>query len=104
MINVQFPGNAFMIYEVMITVVTFDILPTDYIYPLIFQTLPETEPFNSKFDRLSYNGLGLMTNMGTMLLPVFWYLLLYAMLPCFDFLKKDAKCAKKWGVRIRRSV
>ena len=33
LINVQFPGNAFMIYEVMITVATFDILPTDDFYP-----------------------------------------------------------------------
>ena len=39
LINIQFPGNAFMLYEVMIPVATFDILPTDDIFPEMFPKL-----------------------------------------------------------------
>ena len=39
LINIQFPGNAFMLYEVMIPVATFDILPTDDMFPVMFPKL-----------------------------------------------------------------
>ena len=40
LINVQIPGNASMIYDVMIPVATFDILPTDNLFPKLFTQLP----------------------------------------------------------------
>ena len=39
LIEIQFPGNAFMLYEVMIPVATFDILPTDDMFPEMFPKL-----------------------------------------------------------------
>ena len=54
LINIQFPGNAFMLYEVMITVATFNILPTDDMFPSVFPDLTEEEPFSDKFERLDY--------------------------------------------------
>ena len=55
LINIQFPGNAFMLYEVMITVATFDILPSDDILPDLFPNLDREEPFSDKFDSLGYD-------------------------------------------------
>ena len=40
LMNLQFPANAFLIYDVMISVATFDILPTDAIFPNFFRDLP----------------------------------------------------------------
>ena len=54
LINVQFPGNAFMIYEVMIPIATFEILPTDKIYPLFLPGLPETDAYTDKFERIGF--------------------------------------------------
>ena len=54
LINIQFPGNAFMLYEVMITVATFDILPTDDIFPVFFPELDQEEPFSEKFENMGY--------------------------------------------------
>ena len=53
LINVSFPANAFMIYEVMITIASFDILPTDDIFPLFFPSLPPIDsPYDELFERL----------------------------------------------------
>jgi len=52
LLNLQFPANAFLLYEVMINVATFDILPTDDIFLEFFPNLPEDDPYTEKFDRL----------------------------------------------------
>ena len=36
LIEVQFPGLAFLLYEAMISVASFDILPSDDILPELF--------------------------------------------------------------------
>ena len=79
----------------MITVATFDILPTDEIFPTFFPQLPEDNPFNDKFDRLGVGSSFLVMNMGTMLIIFTFYAILYALYPCFKFIKDEAKCAKK---------
>ena len=79
MINVQFPGNAFMIYDVMIVVATFDILPTDDIFPYIFPNLPERDALSPKFERLEYGSMYSIMNMGTLLLIFFCYLIMFAL-------------------------
>lgn len=68
LINIQFPGNAFMLYEVMITVATFDILPSDVFLPAMFPNLDQEEAFSDKFERLGYETQYIIMNMGTMFL------------------------------------
>ena len=51
----SFPGNAFMLYDNMIAVATFDILPSGEILPAMFPNLTEEEPFSAKFERLGYD-------------------------------------------------
>ena len=66
LINIQFPANAFMLYEVMITVASFDIMPSDVLLPAIFPDLDEENPFSDKFERLGFETQYIIMNMGTM--------------------------------------
>ena len=100
LINLQFPANAHMIYSVMISVGTFDFLPTDDIYPYFFPGLPEDDPFNDKFDDMDIGSTYLVMNMGTMLLILTFYLLLFALYPCFNFVKNDLRCARKFHAKV----
>lgn len=67
-----------MLYEVMISVATFDILPTDAFYPDMFPNLSEEEPFSDKFERLGYETQYIIMNMGTMFLVFSFNMILLA--------------------------
>ena len=95
MINVQFPGNAFILYDNMIIVATFDFLPTDDWYPYIFPNVPEGVPFTSKFDRLGYGHNVLLFNMGTLLIFFFYHIFCYLVAWPIYFLHTETKWAKK---------
>ena len=88
----------------MIQVATFDILPTDAIFPTFFPSLPEDDPFNDKFDRLQIGSRYLVMNMGTMLVILAFYVALYMLYPCLVFLKNDAKCAAKLRPKIHKMI
>ena len=90
------PAMAFLIYDVMISVATFEILPTDDIFPNIF-SLPFDldEPFNDKFDRMDIGSRFIVMNMGTMFMVLCFYLVLLVIYPCFKFLRNDLRCARK---------
>ena len=95
LINVQFPANAFMVFDVMISVATFEILPTDDIFPMFFPDLPEDSPFTNKFDSLNIGSRYLVMNLGTMFVILSGYLILYLLYPIFRFLRNDTKCGAK---------
>ena len=100
LINLQFPANAGLVYTVMISVGTFDFLPTDDFYPYLFPELPEDNPLNLKFDDMDIGSSYLVMNMGTMLLIFTFYIILYLIYPCANFLKNDLKCAEKIHTKI----
>jgi len=104
LINVQFPANAFLLYDVMISVATFDILPTDDIFPTFFPSLPEDDAFSEKFDRLQIGSRYLVMNMGTMLMIFCFYLSLYFVYPCVKFCRNDAKCASKLTKKLKGMI
>ena len=87
LMNLQFPANAFLIYDMMISVATFDIIPTDDIFPNFFPDLPDENPFTDKFDRLNVGSRFLIMNMGTMLIIFGFYVLLFIVYPCFHALR-----------------
>ena len=95
LINVQFPGNAFIIYDNMIVVATFDFLPTDKFYPWFFPNVPIFGPFTDKFKRLGYTHTYLVFNMGTMLIFFFYHVLCYLLYRPVKFLSNDARWANK---------
>ena len=88
----------------MITVATFDVLPTDDVFPSIFPELPEDNPFNDKFDRLQIGSSFLVMNMGTMLLIFTFYAMLYAIYPCVKLIRNRAKCAKRLEKKISKMI
>ena len=90
-----------MIYEVMITVATFDILPTDDFFPDIWPELPEVDAFTDKFDRLNYGSIFCIMNMGTMLLIFLYYMVLYIFYAIFTILRHVSKRAKKWRKKLK---
>ena len=94
LINVQFPGNAFILYDNMIVVATFDFLPTDDWYPFLFPNVPQDIPFNEKFERLNYDSNVLLFLMGTLLLVFFYYIFCFIMAYPIYFLHTEAKCAR----------
>ena len=100
LINVQFPGNAFMIYEVMIQVATFDILPTDDWFPIVLTELPEEDPYSDKFDRLNYGSVFTIMNMGTMLIIFLYYALLYVIYPVMWFFARFSKRVRKLSSKL----
>ena len=102
LMNLQFPANAFLIYDVMIAVATFDILPTDDIFPSVFQDLPEDDAYSDKFERLNIGSKFLIMNMGTMLLIFLLYCLLFLIYPCLFKLRKHLKCTKKAHYKLKK--
>ena len=111
LLSVQFPANAFMIYDVMISIATFDFLPTDDFYPSFFPELPEldipyfksSEDFE-RFDRMQIGSRFLVMNLGTMLIIFCFYLLLFIVYPCFNVIKNDSKCGRKYEKKIRSMI
>ena len=95
LINVQFPGNAYILYDNMIVIATFDFLPTDDWYPHIFPNIPFEEPFTEKFERLSYGHNTLLFNMQTLLIFFVYHVICYMLYVPIKFLSTDAKWAKK---------
>jgi hypothetical protein len=65
MFNTKFPCNALGLFNSLITVATFDILPTDTYFPIIFN-LPETKPINERFEDVDYGSTILLVNLGTL--------------------------------------
>ena len=95
LLNLQFPANAFLLYDVMIPVATFDILPTDDFFPVFFPDLPEDDPFTDKFDRMDIGSSYIVMNLGTMLLIFCFYVGLFIIYPFCKVLSWNAKFAKK---------
>ena len=104
LINVQFPGNAFMIYEVMITVATFDILPTDDMFPLVLSEFPDEDAYTDKFDRLNYGSIFCVMNMGTMLIIFLVYMSLYTFYAILSLLGLVFKKARKMKKKLAKSL
>ena len=104
LIQIQFPGNAFMLYEVMITVATFDILPTDNIYPGIFPDLSIEKPLNSKFERLGYETQYTIMNMGTMFIVFSLNMFLLLLLGPLKLCTKWSRLARSISKKIKKAL
>ena len=92
LINVQYPANAYRVYAVMITIATFDILPTDKFYPKIFPLPEDDAPFNDKFNDLGFVSLYFVGNFGSALIGVIWLLVCYIMYPITKCFKGNKYC------------
>ena len=76
LLNIQFPGNAFVIYEELIGMVTYEFLPTSDIFPHYFD-FPDRGSLNDRFERLDYGSFYSIMMLGCIFLAIIWMLFLY---------------------------
>ena len=103
LLNVQFPGNALQVYSVMITVATFDILPTDLFYPTLFPLPEDDHAYNDKFNDLGFGSTYFVGNFGSALLGVLWVLICYMIYPIASCCTKS-KCCVRYAKNLRGSL
>ena len=82
MINISFPANSFVLYEELISLATYEILPTSEIFPL-FMDFPDYGAFNDRFDRLDYGSFYSVMVLGCVFIAFCWMLLLYVIYVLF---------------------
>ena len=104
LINVQFPGNAFFVYDVMIIIGTFDFLPTDDIYPIFLPSLSESEPYSAKFDRVGISHAYLVMNLGSMLIFFLIQILLYIAYLPMKLAATKSRYAKAFERKMNRKL
>ena len=79
----------------MIIIGTFDFLPTDDIYPVVFPSLAESEPYSAKFDRVGLSHAYLVMNLGSLFLFFFIHILLYVVYLPMKLCSSKLKCAAR---------
>jgi len=67
LIAVKFPATTSILYNQIISLVTFALIDTDSYFPVIFD-LPESEPMSDSFDNFDYSTRIFLLNMGTLFL------------------------------------
>ena len=82
----------------MITIATFDILPTDKFYPYLFPLPQDDLPFDENFDNMGFGSTYFVGNFGSALLIIIWLGLMYLLYPVFLFCGRNPKrtwCRRK---------
>ena len=72
---IKFPANANTLILFLIDIATFDIFPSDNINSGMI-VLPESEPYNINFQAAEIDGVYAITNIGTMLYIIVFYIAL----------------------------
>ena len=93
-----------MLFEVMITVASFDILPSGDMLPSMFPNLDEEEPYTLNFETMGQETHYIIFNMGTMFF-VFSMISLFlaCYLPC-KFCGKWSKISKALTKKLNRTM
>ena len=76
LLNIQFPANAFILFEELFRLVTYEVLDTEQIYPLYFD-FPDRGALNEKFERLEYGSFYSIMCLGFPFIIILWLLFLY---------------------------
>jgi len=96
LVPLNFPGNAVAVFQQVINIATFDVIPKDDWYPVWF-SLPIDKPFNERFGMLGLGSHFWIMNMGTLFLAFFVLkvqMMLYAMTVLYLGLKDVIFCRK----------
>ena len=94
LIDLKFPGNARIVNDKLINIATFDILPTDDWYPVIFDfELDNEAPINERWEALGFETTNLIMNLGSI-----YVVFLYLIFSFFMLGVTSLKCSKgkKW--------
>lgn len=71
---------------------TFDLIPTDLIYPYIFD-YQESVSFNANFEAVGFDSGYLAENMGTVFVMTHVFILCYLLVLLFMLLRRTCNCA-----------
>jgi hypothetical protein len=88
LVSVKFPPTALLLYNQLIQIITFDLLPTDDFYPLIF-AFPEATNLNVPFADFDFGRFFIM-NMGSLFIVIIVTLLQF---PIY-YIAKAVGCKK----------
>ena len=103
LINVQFPGNAFDLFNMMITIASFDYLPTSKFYPQVFKT-PPVDPYSDKFDRVGISDRFIVMNIGTLAIFIIWQIVLYPIYGVAYAFRNRLKCMNAIKNRLQNNL
>jgi hypothetical protein len=71
-LDLLFPANVGDFVSQLFPLITFDLIPTEYIYPGMFKTDQITdEPLTAQLADVGYNGKLVINNLGSLLLIMF---------------------------------
>lgn len=87
----------------MITIATFDILPTEKFYPKLFPLPEDDHPFNDKFNDLGFVSLYFVGNFGSALIGVIWLLVCYLLYPIAKCCKAK-KCCVNFAAKLHSQI
>lgn len=67
LVDIKFPPTALILYEQILTFVSFDLLPTDEWFPVWFD-IRDAEALSKNFDDYNYGQTVFIMNLGTLFL------------------------------------
>jgi len=89
--KVNLPGNAAVFFNVLMTVASFDVLPTDNFYDKVLNTTP-TLPLTANFEAVGFESMYFLYNMGSLMVLLMVFALLAIISWLFSLCKK-VECA-----------
>jgi len=107
--DVRMPANAAMFFGFLMQIASFDFIPMDLLYEIIFPNKIESEPLSANFDQIGLSSKYFLYNLGSMILvfamiPI--KILLYFVLKPLNHFKRVRKIRRNlwrstfWNVTI----
>ena len=69
--SIRMPANAALFYGFLMQIASFDIVPVQNLYDMMFPDLERTngyQPYSANFDQLGFSSMYFMYNLGSILL------------------------------------
>ena len=101
LIQLQFPAATATFINNLINIATFDLIPTDLIYPSIYD-FEESEPYNIYFDTVGISSVFLAENMGTAYVMTHIFIVCYLFVGLFILLRNTCSCALRFSNFLKR--
>ena len=104
--NLKFPGNAMMLNEVIISVATFDLIPTDLLDEQLYY-FPEEDPYSLNFAQVGYEFTLFVNNVGFILYVVwshFFMVFVWLCLSCVKSIRQRLGKYLFWNAFIRLTM
>ena len=92
--KLKFPANTMMVTSYMITLATFELIPTDDLFEEIFY-FPELEPFSESFETCDLETNLFLSNIGFMLVIILLHVLFVILHASIHYFRNSGKLINK---------